>query len=92
MVLYGKVSDSGHVYIVIQYSIQYIILWAAAYTNIQMQLSSGLTKNTFISTDMQDNYLNVCFLEGTVFLRLVVDCGLVTRSRESSYRPSEFLM
>lgn len=37
---------------------------------------------------MQDNYLN-----STVFLLpFVVDCGLVTRNRESCYRPSEYLM
>lgn len=44
-----------------------------------------------------DNYINVCafffFLGSSVFLLLfVLDCGLVTRYRESSYRPSEFLM
>lgn len=42
----------------------------------------------FIYTDMQDNCLN-----STVFLLpFVVDCGLVTRNRESCYRPSEYLM
>lgn len=43
---------------------------------------------------MPYNYVNVFFsMESTVFLlTFVVDCGLVTRSRESCYRSSEYLM
>lgn len=56
-------------------------------------LSLYLLYKTFLS-DRQHNYLNVCFFaESTVFLpAFVVDCGLVTRHRESCYRPSEYLM
>lgn len=37
--------------------------------------------------------MSIFFLGSTVFLfSFVVDCGLVTRLRESSYRPSEYLM
>lgn len=53
----------------------------------------SIIKHIIISRDMQDNYSHVCVLLSTVFLLFfVVDCGLVTRNRESSYRPSEFLM
>lgn len=53
-----------------------------------------IIKCIIIYRDMQDHYLHVCFLliSTLCLLLFVVDCGLVTRNRESSYRPSEFLM
>lgn len=68
--------------------------WTFLYFCVHLVLSFDLVtkKKTFFLSDVMFNAWNISSSAYVCLVAFVVDCGMVTRPRESCYRPPEYLM